>query len=30
VVANMFGFHKEEYFEVEDEAVRSAPSVDFS
>ena len=30
IVASSFGFHKEEYFEVEDEAVRSAPSVDFS
>ena len=30
LVAGVFGFHKEEYFEVEDEAVRSAPSVDFS
>ncbi len=29
-VASSFGFHKEEYFEVEDEAIRSAPSVDFS
>ena len=29
LVASTFGFHKEEYFEVEDEAVRSAPSVDF-
>lgn len=30
IVAGMFGFHKEEYFEVEDEAVRSAPTADFS
>jgi LemA protein len=30
LVASVFGFHKEEYFEVEDEAVRSAPTVDFS
>ena len=30
LVAGVFGFHREEYFEVEDEAVRSAPSVDFS
>ena len=30
LVAGVFGFHKEEYFEVEDEAVRSAPTVDFS
>jgi LemA protein len=30
IVASTFGFSKEEYFEVEDEAVRSAPSVDFS
>jgi LemA protein len=30
IVASMFSFHKEEYFEVEDEAVRSAPTVDFS
>ena len=30
VVAGIFGFHKEEYFEVEDEQVRSAPTVDFS
>ncbi len=29
LVASTFGFHKEEYFEVQDEAVRSAPSVDF-
>ena len=29
LVAGVFGFHKEEYFEVEDEAVRSAPTVDF-
>ena len=30
LVASSFGFHKEEYFEVEDEAVRTAPTVDFS
>jgi LemA protein len=30
LVAGVFSFHKEEYFEVEDEAVRSAPTVDFS
>ena len=30
LVASTFSFHKEEYFEVEDEAVRAAPSVDFS
>ena len=30
LVASMFGFHKAEYFEVEDEAVRSAPTVDFT
>jgi LemA protein len=30
LVASSFGFHKEEYFEVEDEAVRAAPTVDFS
>ena len=30
LVASVFGFHGEEYFEVEDEAVRSAPTVDFS
>ena len=30
IVASSFGFHKEEYFEVEDEAVRTAPTVDFS
>jgi LemA protein len=30
LVASTFSFHKEEYFEVEDEAVRTAPSVDFS
>jgi hypothetical protein len=29
-VASTFSFHKEEYFEVEDEAVRTAPTVDFS
>ena len=30
LVASMFGFHQAEYFEVEDEAVRSAPTVDFT
>jgi LemA protein len=30
LVASTFGFHKEEYFEVEDEAARTAPTVDFS
>lgn len=30
IVASVFSFSKEEYFEVEDEAVRSAPTVDFS
>jgi LemA protein len=30
LVAGVFGFDREEYFEVEDEAVRSAPTVDFS
>ena len=30
LVASVFGFHKEEYFEVEGEAVRSAPTVGFS
>ena len=30
VVAGIVGFHQEEYFEVEDEQVRSAPTVDFS
>jgi len=29
IVAGMFGFHQEEYFEVGDEQVRSAPPVDF-
>ena len=29
IVAGMFGFHQEEYFEVGDEELRSAPSVDF-
>jgi len=30
LVASTFSFHKEEYFEVEDEAVRTAPTVDFT
>ena len=30
LVASTFGFHQDEYFEVEDEAVRTAPTVDFS
>ena len=30
LVASMFGFHQAEYFEVDDEAVRSAPTVDFT
>ena len=30
LVASTFGFHKAEYFEVGDEAVRAAPTVDFS
>ncbi len=30
VIANTFGFHKAEYFEVEDETVRATPAVDFS
>ena len=30
IVAGVFGFHREEYFEVEDEQVRSVPTVDFS
>ena len=30
IVASTFGFHQAEYFEVEDAAVRSAPTVDFS
>ena len=30
LVAKAFGFGKEEYFEVEDLAVRTAPTVDFS
>jgi LemA protein len=30
LVAKAFGFGKEEYFEVEDPAVRAAPAVDFS
>jgi len=30
VIAGMFGFHREEYFEVNDPAVRAAPRVDFS
>jgi LemA protein len=30
LVASTFGFHQAEYFEVEEEAVRAAPTVDFS
>ena len=30
VIAGMFGFHQAEYFEVQDESVRTAPTVDFS
>ena len=30
LIASTFGFEKAEYFEVQDEAIRSAPSVDFS
>ena len=30
IIASMFHFERAEYFEVEDEAIRSAPSVDFS
>jgi LemA protein len=30
LVASTFGFHQAEYFEVQDEAVRAAPTVDFS
>ena len=30
MVANMFGFQKSEFFELEDEAERQAPKVDFS
>jgi len=30
VIAGMFGFHEAEYFEVQDESVRTAPTVDFS
>ena len=30
IIASTFGFEKAEYFEVEDEAVRSAPTVDFT
>ena len=30
VIATMFGFHKAEFFEVQDETVRAAPAVDFS
>jgi LemA protein len=30
VIAGTFGFHREEYFEVNDPAVRAAPRVDFS
>ncbi|MCJ7832527.1 MAG: LemA family protein, partial [Actinobacteria bacterium] len=29
IVAGMFGFHREEYFETEDEAAREAPTVSF-
>lgn len=29
IIAGMFGFHKEEYFETEDEAARQAPTVSF-
>jgi LemA protein len=29
IIAGMFGFHKEEYFETTDEATRQAPSVTF-
>ena len=29
IIANMFGFKEREFFEVEDEAVRSVPKVDF-
>ncbi len=29
IIAGMFGFHREEYFETEDEAVRQPPSVSF-
>jgi LemA protein len=30
LVASTFGFHQAEYFEVQDEAIRAAPTVDFS
>ena len=30
VIAGMFGFQQAEYFEVQDESVRTAPTVDFS
>jgi LemA protein len=30
VIAGMFGFKQAEYFEVQDESVRTAPTVDFS
>jgi LemA protein len=29
IIAGMFGFHREEYFETEDEAARQAPTVSF-
>jgi LemA protein len=29
IVANMFKFEKEEFFEMDDEAARSVPEVDF-
>jgi LemA protein len=29
IIAGMFGFHREEYFETEDEAARQAPQVSF-
>lgn len=29
IIANMFGFHREEYFETEDPAARQAPDVSF-
>ena len=30
IIAMIFGFHREEYFETEDPAARQAPTVDFS
>jgi LemA protein len=30
IVANMFGFDEREFFELEEEAQREAPKVDFS